>query len=46
MSRRCYAFTLLSAILATPAFAAADAVEIKPGDHIASSAIPWPTDAA
>ena len=34
MSRRCYAFALLAATLALPAFARADAIEIKPGDHI------------
>ena len=34
MSRRFSVFTLLAAILATPTFATADTVEIKPGDHI------------
>ena len=35
MSRRWYAFAFLAATLASPAFARADAIEIKPGDHIA-----------
>ena len=34
MSRRCYVFALLAATLVLPAFARADAIEIKPGDHI------------
>ena len=34
MSRRWYVFALLAATLASPAFARADAIEIKPGDHI------------
>ena len=34
MSRRWYAFALLAATFASPAFARADVIEIKPGDHI------------
>src|SRR5580704_7445021 len=34
MSRRWYALAFLAATLASPAFARADAIEIKPGDHI------------
>ena len=34
MSRRCYVFAFLAATLALPAFARADVIEIKPGDHI------------
>jgi putative heme-binding domain-containing protein len=35
MGRRWYIFTLAAASLAAPAFARAEAIEIKPGDHIA-----------
>jgi len=34
MSRRWYALALLAATLASPAFARADLIEVKPGDHI------------
>ena len=34
MSHRSYVFLLLAATLASPAFAWADALELKPGDHI------------
>ena len=34
MSRRCYAFAFLAATFAAPAFARADLIEIKPGDHL------------
>ena len=35
MSRRCYVFAFLAATFASPALATAEAIEIKPGDHIA-----------
>ena len=34
MSRRLYRLVLLAATVASPAFARADLIEIKPGDHI------------
>ncbi len=34
MSRRCYVFAVLAAALGLPAFARADAIEIKTGDHL------------
>ena len=35
MSRCCYIFSLLAATLTAPASSRADAIEVKPGDHIA-----------
>ena len=34
MSRRCYVSAVLAATFVLPAFARADAIEIKPGDHV------------
>ena len=34
MGRRCYAFAFLAATFGGPAFARADVIEIKPGDHL------------